>query len=116
MYLSPRWNEMIGCPARDTVVAPANGIVVKAEWTGGYGNMVELDHGNGLTTRYGHLSRIGIAVGSAVQRGQLIGLVGSTGRSTGAHLHFEVRLNDKPINPRRFLSTATAEVAQLQMR
>lgn len=101
----------------DTVVAPANGIVVKAERMGGYGNMIEIDHGNGLTTRYGHLSRIEIAVGSAVERGQLIGLVGSTGRSTGAHLHFEIRVGDKPINPRRFLSTATtAEIAQLQVR
>lgn len=100
----------------DTVIAPANGIVVKAERMGGYGNMIEIDHGNGLTTRYGHLSRIEAAVGSAVQRGQLIGLVGSTGRSTGAHLHFEVRLNDKPINPRRFLSTATTEIAQLHVR
>lgn len=101
----------------DTVIAPANGIVVKAERMGGYGNMVEIDHGNGLTTRYGHLSRIAIAVGSGVQRGQLIGLVGSTGRSTGAHLHFEVRLNAKAINPRRFLSTATTtEIAQLQVQ
>ncbi len=101
----------------DAVVAPANGIVVKAERMGGYGNMIQIDHGNGLTTRYGHLSRIEIAVGSAVERGQLIGLVGSTGRSTGAHLHFEIRLGDKPINPRRFLSQATTtEIAQLQVR
>lgn len=102
----------------DAVVAPANGIVVKAERMGGYGNMVEIDHGNGLITRYGHLSRIEIAVGSAVRRGQLIGLVGSTGRSTGAHLHFEIRLNDKPINPRRFLTAlpTAGEVAQMQIQ
>lgn len=97
----------------DTVVASANGIVLKAEWQGGYGNMVEIDHGNGLVTRYGHLSRLEVQAGATVQRGQLIGLIGSTGRSTGPHLHFEVRINDKPVNPRRFLSGAPVEVAQL---
>jgi murein DD-endopeptidase MepM/ murein hydrolase activator NlpD len=85
------------------IVAPANGTVIKAGWQGGYGNMIEVDHGNGLTTRYGHLSRINIQIGDLIQRGQEIGLVGSTGRSTGPHLHFEIRLNDKAINPRRFL-------------
>jgi murein DD-endopeptidase MepM/ murein hydrolase activator NlpD len=95
----------------DVVVAPANGIVSKASWQGGYGNMVEIDHGNGLITRYGHLSQINIPAGSAVQRGQLIGLVGSTGRSTGAHLHFEVRMNNRPLNPRRFLPSAPTEIA-----
>ena len=85
------------------VVAPANGTVIKSGWQGGYGNMIEIDHGNGLTTRYGHLSRINIQVGDTIQRGQEMGLVGSTGRSTGPHLHFEIRLNDKAINPRRFL-------------
>ena len=97
----------------DLVVAPASGIVTKAGWQGGYGNMIEIDHGNGLVTRYGHLSQINIAAGSAVQRGQFIGLVGSTGRSTGAHLHFEVRLNNQPINPRRFLPSAPTEIAAL---
>ena len=87
----------------DIVVAPANGIVTKAGWQGGYGNLIEINHGNGLTTRYGHLSRIQINVGESVQRGQLIGLIGSTGRSTGPHLHYELRLDDKSINPRRFL-------------
>ena len=107
----------IGGQTGDSVTAPANGVVVKAERMGGYGNMIEIDHGNGLTTRYGHLSRIEIAVGSAVERGQLIGLVGSTGRSTGAHLHFEIRLNDKAINPRRFLSAPpSAEIAQLRIQ
>lgn len=87
----------------DLVVAPANGTVLKAGWTGGYGNMVEIDHGNGLTSRYGHLSKVEVLAGDAIQRGQLLGLVGSTGRSTGPHLHYEIRLNDKPINPRHFL-------------
>lgn len=87
----------------DIVVAPGNGTVLRAGWQGGYGNFIEIDHGNGLTTRYGHLSRIEIQAGDTVQRGQVIGMVGSTGRSTGPHLHFEVRIDDKAINPRRFL-------------
>jgi murein DD-endopeptidase MepM/ murein hydrolase activator NlpD len=87
----------------DIVVAPANGVISKAGWQGGYGNLIEIDHGNGLTTRYGHLSKVDVQVGDSVQRSQQIGLVGSTGRSTGPHLHYELRLNDKAINPRRFL-------------
>ena len=87
----------------DLIVSPARGIVTNAGWKGGYGNLIEIDHGNGLTTRYGHLSKVETREGDVVQRGQLIGLVGSTGRSTGPHLHYELRLNKKPINPRRFL-------------
>ena len=94
----------------DMVVAPANGVIVKAEWQGGYGNMIEIDHGNGLTTRYGHLSKIEVQVGEPIQRGQIIGLIGSTGRSTGPHLHYELRLNDKAINPRRFLPPEPTEI------
>jgi murein DD-endopeptidase MepM/ murein hydrolase activator NlpD len=97
----------------DTVMATANGVVIKAEWQGGYGNMIEIDHGNGLTTRYGHLAKIEVQPGDNVQRGQLIGLVGSTGRSTGPHLHYELRLNDKAINPRRFLPPEPVELTQL---
>jgi len=96
----------------DLVVAPANGTVTKASWQGGYGNMVELDHGNGLITRYGHLSRIDVEVGDKVSRGQLMGLVGSTGRSTGPHLHYEIRINEKPINPRRFLPPEPMQLAK----
>lgn len=87
----------------DLVVAPANGVVTEAGWKGGYGQMVEIDHGNGLKTRYGHLSKIDVEVGDNITRGQLLALVGSTGRSTGPHLHYELRLNDRPINPRHFL-------------
>lgn len=97
----------------DIVVAPANGKVTNADWQGGYGNMIEIDHGNGLVTRYGHLSRIGVQAGDTVQRGQVIGLVGSTGRSTGPHLHYELRLNDKPINPRRFLPPVPTQIRTL---
>lgn len=94
----------------DNVLAPANGVVTKAGWQGGYGNLIEIDHGNGLTTRYGHLSSIQIQIGDAIQRGQILGAVGSTGRSTGPHLHYELRLNDKPINPRRLLPPEPAEL------
>ena len=98
------------------IMAPANGIIINADWQGGYGNMIEIDHGNGLTTRYGHLSAIGVQIGDVVQRGQVIGLIGSTGRSTGPHLHFELRLNDKTINPRRFLPPEPAEIQALHFQ
>ncbi|MGI8544661.1 MAG: M23 family metallopeptidase [Aridibacter sp.] len=94
----------------DMIVAPANAIVKKAGWQGGYGYMIELDHGNGLTTRFGHLSRIEVNEGEMIQRGQLMGLIGSTGRSTGPHLHYELRLDNKPINPRRFLPPQPNEI------
>jgi murein DD-endopeptidase MepM/ murein hydrolase activator NlpD len=97
----------------DLVVAPANGSVIKAGYTGGYGNMVEIDHGNGLTTRYGHLSKIESSVGDTVSRGQLIAYVGSTGRSTGPHLHYELRLNDRPINPRHFLPPEPTDLTKI---
>jgi len=103
----------IGGERGDVVMAPANGVVIAADWQGGYGNMIEVDHGNGLTTRYGHLARVGVQVGETIQRGQAIGLVGSTGRSTGPHLHYELRLNDKPINPRRFLPPEPPEIRAL---
>ena len=98
----------------DMVVAPANGVVTEAGWKGGYGQMVEIDHGNGLKTRYGHLSRIGVNAGDTLTRGQVLGQVGSTGRSTGPHLHYELRLNDRPINPRRFLPPEPMELKKIQ--
>jgi murein DD-endopeptidase MepM/ murein hydrolase activator NlpD len=97
----------------DMVVAPANGIVTEAGWKGGYGQMIEVDHGNGLKTRYGHLSKIEVEVGETLSRGQMIAFVGSTGRSTGPHLHYELRLNDKPINPRRFLPPEPTELKKI---
>jgi murein DD-endopeptidase MepM/ murein hydrolase activator NlpD len=69
----------------------------------GYGNVVEIDHGDGLVTRYAHMSGFRTVVGKTVLPGEQIGLIGSTGRSTGPHLHFEVRINDRPVNPRPFL-------------
>jgi murein DD-endopeptidase MepM/ murein hydrolase activator NlpD len=95
----------------DVVIAPANGIISKAAWQGGYGNMIEIDHGNGLKTRYGHLSKLNVKEGDPIQRGQLIGFVGSTGRSTGPHLHYELRLDEKPINPRRFLPPEPTDIS-----
>ena len=87
----------------DPVRATANGKVVSSGWAGGYGRMVEIDHGNGLSTRYGHLSEIGVKVGDPIKIGQVIGAVGSTGRSTGPHLHFEVLKNGTQVDPLRFI-------------
>lgn len=87
----------------DPVRATATGTVVTASWQGGYGNMVEIDHGNGLSTRFGHMSKIEVKVGQHVAIGQTIGRIGSTGRSTGPHLHYETRIDDKPVDPQKFL-------------
>ena len=87
----------------DPVRATANGKVVAAGWSGGYGRMVEIDHGNGLSTRYGHLSEINVRVGDAIKIGQVIGEVGSTGRSTGPHLHYETRIDGDAVDPQKFL-------------
>jgi murein DD-endopeptidase MepM/ murein hydrolase activator NlpD len=83
--------------------APAEGVVIYADRKAAYGNLVVIDHGNGLTTRYGHLSRMLARVGQRVKRGEVIGLVGTTGRSTAPHLHYEVRRNDRPENPKNYL-------------
>src|SRR5712671_795670 len=87
----------------DPVRATANGKVVSSGWTGGYGRMVEIDHGNGLSTRYGHLSEISVKVGDLIKIGQVIGAVGSTGRSTGPHLHYETRIDGDAVDPQKFL-------------
>jgi murein DD-endopeptidase MepM/ murein hydrolase activator NlpD len=87
----------------DPVRATANGKVASSGWAGGYGRMVEIDHGNGLSTRYGHLSEIGVKVGDPIKIGQVIGAVGSTGRSTGAHLHYETRIDGEAVDPQKFL-------------
>jgi murein DD-endopeptidase MepM/ murein hydrolase activator NlpD len=88
-----------GAPVRAT----AAGHVVTAEWTGGYGNMVEVDHGNGIATRYGHLSAMSVREGQSVDVGTVVGRIGSTGRATGPHLHYEVRIDDDAVDPTRFL-------------
>src|SRR5713226_552218 len=88
------------------VRAPADGIVVKAEWANGYGNVIYLSHGYGFSTRYGHLSSYAVRPGARVKRGDVIGYVGSTGRSTGPHLHYEVRVNNNPVNPLEYILNA----------
>ncbi len=88
----------------ESVHATAAGKITIAGWDGGYGNMVEIDHGNGLSTRYGHLSQIDVRVGDEVRIGQVIGRIGSTGRSTGPHLHYETRIDGTPVNPEKFLA------------
>ena len=85
------------------VVSGAAGKVSFVGWQNGYGQLVVVDHGGGLSTRYGHLSHIDVALNQTVSRGQFIGRVGSTGRSTGPHLHYEVRINDNPVNPLAYL-------------
>ena len=87
----------------EPIHATAAGTVAIAGWSGGYGKMVEIDHGNGLATRYGHLSEIDVSVGDKIRIGQVIGKLGSTGRSTGPHLHYETRVNGEAVNPQKFL-------------
>lgn len=93
-------------PSGTPIYATADGIVSHAGRQGGYGNMVEINHGKGIATRYGHLSKIIVADNTRVKRGQLIALMGSTGRSTGPHLHYEVRIDGHAVNPVPFLTTA----------
>jgi murein DD-endopeptidase MepM/ murein hydrolase activator NlpD len=87
----------------DPVRATANGTVESAGWSGGYGKMVEIDHGNGFSTRYGHMSEIEVKIGQQIKIGQIIGRVGSTGRSTGPHLHYETRIDGDAVDPQKFL-------------
>lgn len=95
------------------ILAAAQGRIVFAGVKSGYGNCVEVSHGNGLVTRYAHLSSIGVRMGQQVEKGQRLGGMGSTGRSTGTHLHFEVRQNDRAMNPRPFLE-ANRDVLKIQ--
>jgi murein DD-endopeptidase MepM/ murein hydrolase activator NlpD len=89
--------------AGSSIMATAPGKVVVAEYNGGYGNMVEVEHANGLSTRYAHMSAISVTTGQMVKAGTVVGRVGTTGRSTGPHLHYETRINDEPVDPTRFL-------------
>jgi murein DD-endopeptidase MepM/ murein hydrolase activator NlpD len=103
-------------PLGTPVYATADGIIGRSEWnSGGYGNLVEIDHGQGIQTRYGHLSQRIALAGQRVHRGDLIGLMGSTGRSTGSHLHYEVRIDGRAVNPVPFLQSSETFVA-LQQR
>jgi murein DD-endopeptidase MepM/ murein hydrolase activator NlpD len=93
----------ISAPFYAQVHAPADGVILYSERKAAYGNLLIIDHGSGLTTRFGHLSRFLVKAGTRVKRGDVIGLVGMTGRATAPHLHYEVRLNDRPVNPRTYL-------------
>lgn len=95
--------------------ASADGVVGKADWFGGYGLFVELEHGGGMETRYGHMSRIAVAEGQRVRKGDVIGYVGSTGRSTGSHLHYEVRIAGEAVNPIPYMQTVAPGVANETM-
>lgn len=102
MHTGLDMREDYGSPVRVT----AAGTVINAGWSGGYGNLVEVDHGNGLSTRYGHLSAILVSEGQRITAGAVVGKLGSTGRSTGPHLHYEVRVDGEPVDPTRFLRAA----------
>lgn len=93
----------IEAPWGAPIIAGAAGRVTFVGWQNGYGQLVVVDHGGGLTTKYGHLSHIDVELNQFVSRAQLLGKVGSTGRSTGPHLHYEVRINDQPVNPLPYL-------------
>lgn len=101
----------LAAPAGTPVYATGDAIVSRAGPAAGYGNLVVLSHGAGIETRYGHLSRIVVKVGERVQRGEMIGLVGSTGRSTGNHLHYEIRIANQPINPLPFMDPGDEQLA-----
>ena len=88
------------------ITAAAGGIVVTNEWHSAYGHVLEIDHGNGLLTRYAHCSSIEVRLGALVKRGQLVARVGNSGRSTGSHLHFEVLVDGVPQDPARFLAAS----------
>ena len=90
-------------PVGTPIYATADGIVSRAGWASGYGNLVQITHGSGMETRYGHMSKLIVSANSYVRRGQLIGLMGSTGRSTGSHLHYEVRVDGQAVNPMPFV-------------
>jgi murein DD-endopeptidase MepM/ murein hydrolase activator NlpD len=110
----PRLDPFLGRPAMHTGIdfraaegsparAVAAGRVIAAEYNGGYGNMVDIDHGNGVVTRYGHLSAISVRIGQTVAAGTAIGRIGETGRATGPHLHYEIRIDGEPIDPTRYI-------------
>jgi murein DD-endopeptidase MepM/ murein hydrolase activator NlpD len=100
----------IGAIYGQPIIAPADGTVEFADFMGGYGRAVIINHGHGITTRYGHLKSFAVFPGQQVHRGDTIGYVGDSGRSTGPHLHYEVRINDVPVNPHKYLRVTYAHV------
>ena len=102
----------ISVPYGTPIHAAADGVVAFAGIMNGYGNLIEIDHGHGISTRYGHLSGFAIAAGQHVRRGQVIGYVGATGRATSPHLHYEVRVQNVPVNPHKYLRTTLAQISR----
>jgi murein DD-endopeptidase MepM/ murein hydrolase activator NlpD len=98
----------IGSTYGQPIIAPADGEITFCDFMGGYGKMIMMDHGHGISTRYGHLSGYAVSQGQHVHRGDTIGYVGASGRSTGPHLHYEVRINDTPVNPYKYLRITVA--------
>jgi murein DD-endopeptidase MepM/ murein hydrolase activator NlpD len=99
----------ISCAYGQAVIAPADGVVTFAADAGGYGRLVILEHGQGISTRYGHLASFAVALGQSVRRGDVIGYVGRSGRATGPHLHYEVRIQGVPVNPHKYLRISVAQ-------
>ncbi len=94
-------------PIGTPIFATADGMIGRAQWVSGYGKYIEVEHGNAIQTRYGHLSAMNVVSGQRVKQGDIIGFMGSTGRSTGSHLHYEVRIAGEPVNPTSFLAPIT---------
>lgn len=110
----------LAAPVGTPVYAPADGTVARANWFSSYGLYIQIEHGGNIETRYGHLSRVAVAAGQQVHKGDLIGFVGTTGRSTGPHLHYEVRVGGQAVNPVPYMQAAvtsvpTAPAAQLAL-
>jgi murein DD-endopeptidase MepM/ murein hydrolase activator NlpD len=103
----------ISCSYGHAIFAPADGVVQYADFMSGYGRMVAIEHGQGINTRYGHLAGFAVTEGQSVHRGQIIGYVGLSGRSTGPHLHYEVWVRGTPVNPSRFLRSTVARANRL---
>ncbi len=101
----------LSAPSGTPIYATADGFVSKAEWYSSYGNYVSIEHGAELQTRYAHMSRIAVAPGTRVKKGEIIGYVGSTGRSTGPHLHYEVRIGGEAVNPIPYMVESEAQRA-----
>ena len=97
----------MGAEYKSPILSPGEGKVVYAGWDGSYGRLVEVDHGMGLVTRYGHLNRIMVKEGDHVSRGTVLGQLGCSGRCSGPHVHYEVLVNGKPVNPLKFLKAGS---------
>lgn len=105
----------IAAPAGTAIHATGEGVVASAGWGSGYGREVVLNHGHGITTLYAHMASIAVMPGESVSRGQVIGYVGVSGRSTGAHLHYEVRIDNTPVNPHRYMRETMAQMAETML-